>query len=143
MLLSLTRRIAMKTTVLGMVCLAAAMIFVVHIEAQEKASLSTFNVKEFGAKGDGKTDDTEAIRAAVKAAYEKRMVPLHPQYGYFMSFAEVYFPSGHYIVNDTIDINAVKLRGESYAAIEQKDPEKDIFFTPWMWRIAIEGLTFL
>jgi len=101
------------------------------------------NVLDFGAKGDGRTDDTEAIRAAVKAACERRMIPQHPQYGYFVSFAEVYFPSGHYIISDTIDITAVKIHGENYAALEQKNPEKDIFFTPDAWRQVIEGLTFL
>jgi hypothetical protein len=100
-------------------------------------------VLDFGARGDGHTDDTEAIRSAVKAAFERRRIPLHPQYGYFVSLAEVYFPSGHYLISDTIDINAVKLRGENYAAVEQTNPEKDIFFTPWAWRQTIEGLTLL
>jgi hypothetical protein len=127
----------MKSRIWGILLLAAAIVFAAQIGAQEKPSLSIVNVKDFGAKGDGKTDDTEAIRTAVKAAYERRVIPQHPQYGYFVSFAEVYFPSGHYIISDTIDINGVKLRGESYAAIEQKNPGKDIFLTPWMWRLAI------
>ena len=104
---------------------------------------ASFNVRDFGAKGDGATDDTAAIRAAVKAAFERRRIPQHPQYGYFVSFSEVYFPNGHYLISDTIDINAVNLRGEAYAAIEQKDPAKDIFTNPWAWRVKIEGLTFL
>jgi hypothetical protein len=103
----------------------------------------SINVLDFGARGDGKTDDTEAIRAAVKAAYERRTIPQHPQYGYFVSFAEVYFPSGHYLINDTIDISYVKLRGENYAAIEQLDPEKDLFYAHDAWRQIIEELTFL
>jgi len=37
----------------------------------------------------------------------------------------------------------VKLRGENYAAIEQTDPKKDIFFAKDAWRQIIEGLTFL
>jgi hypothetical protein len=101
------------------------------------------DVRNFGAKGDGRTDDTKAIRAAVKAAFERRRVPQHPQYGYFVSFAEVYFPSGHYLINDTIDISYLKLRGENYAAIEQVDPEKDLFYAHDAWRQLIEGLTFL
>jgi hypothetical protein len=103
----------------------------------------TIDVRDFGAKGDGRTDDTAAIRAAIKAAHERRRIPQHPKYGYFTSFAEVYFPNGHYLISDTIDINAVKLRGENYAAIEQTNPEKDIFHTPNAWRQLIEGLTFL
>ena len=35
------------------------------------------------------------------AAFERRGIPQHPQYGYFASFAEVYLPSGHYRISDT------------------------------------------
>ena len=132
---------AALTTFLG-----AALLGIMPVQAQEAKPApvpACFNVRDFGAKGDGTTDDTEAIRSAVKAAFERRMIPLHPEYGYFVSFAEVYFPSGYYIIKDTIDINAVNLRGEAYAAIEQKDPAKDIFTNPWAWRVKIEGLTFL
>lgn len=42
---------------------------------------STFNVKTFGAKGDGVTDDTAAINTALSAA----------------TGAQLYFPAGHYL----------------------------------------------
>ena len=45
------------------------------------------------AKGDGATDDTAAVRAAVKAAFERRRIPQHPQYGYFVSFSEAVIPN--------------------------------------------------
>jgi hypothetical protein len=32
---------------------------------------------------DGLIYDTEAIRAAVRAAFERRRIPQHPQYGYW------------------------------------------------------------
>ncbi|WP_446742394.1 glycosyl hydrolase family 28-related protein [Silvibacterium acidisoli] len=44
------------------------------------------NVRTMGAAGDGKTDDTEAIRKAIAA------------------HRVVYFPSGHYIVSDTLEL---------------------------------------
>ena len=46
------------------------------------------SVRDFGAKGDGKTDDTAAIEAAVKAAA-----------------GEVYFPKGDYRISQTIRID--------------------------------------
>ena len=46
------------------------------------------NVKTLGIKGDGKTDDTEAIRRAIA------------------SHRVLYFPSGHYIVTDTLTLKA-------------------------------------
>jgi len=110
---------------------------------EKNGCLQGVNVKDFGAKGDGKTDDTQAIRAAVGAARKMSKIPQHPQYGYFVTFAEVYFPSGHYVVTETIDIDAVKLRGENYAAIEQTSADKDIFFFPYAWRQLVEGLSFL
>ncbi len=101
------------------------------------------NVRDFGARGDGKTDDTVAIQAAVKEAHSRRRVPKHLKYGYFTSFAEVFFPSGHYVISETIDINSVNVRGEGYAAIEQTDPAKDILFNNLAWRQKISGLTLL
>ncbi|MGL6226232.1 MAG: right-handed parallel beta-helix repeat-containing protein [Thermoguttaceae bacterium] len=47
---------------------------------------SIFNVKDFGAKGDGKTADSSAIQAALDAAGQVR--------------GTVYFPSGHYLCHD-------------------------------------------
>lgn len=53
---------------------------------------STFNVREFGAKGDGSTDDTAAIQAAINAL----------EMG---SGGILYFPFGNYIVSSTLNIN--------------------------------------
>lgn len=53
-----------------------------------------FNVKDFGAKGDGSTDDTAAIQAAVTAMYagaNKSCI--------------LYFPPGNYLITSTIDIS--------------------------------------
>ncbi len=101
------------------------------------------NVQDHGAKGDGVTDDTQAIQAAVQAAAKKRRITQHPKYGYFVTLSEVYFPSGHYLISEPIDVSYVRLRGEHYAAIEQMDAEKDLFVARDAWRQVIEGLTFL
>jgi Ca2+-binding RTX toxin-like protein len=56
------------------------------------------NVKQYGAKGDGVTDDTKAIQ---KALAENRAV---------------YFPNGTYLVSDTLQTSSIKrvlLQGES------------------------------
>ena len=51
------------------------------------------NVKtQFGAKGDGVTDDTLAIRAAIRASIGNNS---HPKV--------LYFPNGTYVVSDTLD----------------------------------------
>jgi len=128
---------------MGLILTTSSEVKHIPVRSTDTYESLSVNVLDFGAKGDGVANDTEAIRSAVKATFERRRIPQHPQYGYFVSFAEVYFPCGYYIINDTIDINAVKIRGENYAAIEQKDPEKDIFFTADAWRQLIEGMTFL
>jgi Pectate lyase superfamily protein len=50
-----------------------------------------FNVKDFGALGDGHTDDTDAINAAIDRAYSGGVV--HPRNG-----AIILFPPGIYII---------------------------------------------
>jgi hypothetical protein len=55
------------------------------------------NVKSYGAKGDGVTDDTAAINAAISAATGRT----------------VFFPAGVYLVSSTIIVNKTcQLRGE-------------------------------
>ncbi|RDI79929.1 hypothetical protein Vi05172_g9961 [Venturia inaequalis] len=57
------------------------------------------NVKEFGAKGDGKTDDTAAINLAISSG--SRCEP-GKCYGSTTTPATVYFPAGTYVVSDSI-----------------------------------------
>jgi hypothetical protein len=58
------------------------------------------NVKKFGAKGDGKADDTYAIRAAIASA---------------KSTAKIFFPNGAYLVSEqiVIDKSFILLSGET------------------------------
>jgi len=63
------------------------------------------NVKDFGARGDGKTDDTKAINAAVRGAVD----------------GVVEFPRGHYRITKTVEIvlsgtNTLGLRGKGGSA---------------------------
>jgi parallel beta-helix repeat protein len=57
------------------------------------------NVKDYGAKGDGKTDDADAIQAALteagKIIYESRLI------------CAVYFPRGDYYTTKTLEIESM------------------------------------
>ena len=66
-------------------------------EPEEVKNMLVHNVKDYGAVGDEKTDDTNAFREAVKAA-EADGLP-------------VYVPGGKYIISDTIELNSVTLYG--------------------------------
>ncbi len=68
------------------------------------------NVKDCGAKGDGKTDDTEAFKAAIKAV---------PETG-----GAVLVPAGRYVISDILEIAKPKvvLRGEG--------PGKSVLYMP-------------
>ncbi len=58
---------------------------------------TTFNVKDFGAKGDGVTDDTQAIKNALAAADK-------------VAWSTVYLPTGTYIVKETLSPGSDKVR---------------------------------
>jgi PA14 domain/Pectate lyase superfamily protein/Calx-beta domain len=57
----------------------------------------TFNVKDFGAKGDGVTDDTQALKNALAAADK-------------VAWSTVYLPTGTYIVKETLFPGSDKVR---------------------------------
>jgi hypothetical protein len=100
----------------------------VHQKLQELIS-----VKDFGATGDGTTDDTVAIQSAVNAAAGKAL----------------YFPGGTYIVSDVITlvsntviygdqgITTLKLKAQTYAAANVS-----IFVLTSITNVYIYGLIF-
>lgn len=60
-----------------------------------------FNVRAFGAVGDGVTDDTEAVRAAATAlAASARTSPTALAIGRKLATATLYFPPGSYLITD-------------------------------------------
>src|SRR5262245_34842026 len=68
-----------------------------------QAAAGVFNVKAFGATGDGVTDDILAIQAAVDAAEDQ-------------DGGMVYFPAGHYIISAPIDLDdtfTIRLKGDT------------------------------
>jgi len=68
-------------------------------------------VKDFGAKGDGLTDDTAAINRALNQLYcQQNNVQIR---------RSLFFPAGKYIVSDTIDI-------PPYATLYGEGPENSI-----------------
>lgn len=56
-----------------------------------------FNVKEFGAKGDGSTDDTSVIRSVIKLAYTSSL-----NSSSWRMCRSIYFPAGIYKVTDSL-----------------------------------------
>jgi hypothetical protein len=67
------------------------------------AIVSPFNVKDFGAKGDGVTDDTNAIQNAANTA--------------FSNHRGVFFPPGNYLHANFITFNGVAVTGSGAASV--------------------------
>ncbi|OHB61485.1 MAG: hypothetical protein A2Y12_06840 [Planctomycetes bacterium GWF2_42_9] len=90
------------------------------------------NVKDYSAKGDGITDDTNAIQAAFDAQREGTK-------------STVYFPAGNYLVSDTLKMYMPDVSGESFlnTKIIQQQKDKDIFNGEYAWRGQIRNLTFI
>ena len=93
------------------------------------ATLMGFNVKDFGAKGDGRTDDTAALQKAADAA--ARELSTH-------GTATLNFPKGRYVISKRILLNKIHLRGD-HAVIIQKNPAEDIFYYDFAWNTCVSG----
>lgn len=117
------------------------------------AALGIINVKNLkaidpqqtlAAVGDGRTDDTAAIQAAVDLA-KKRTFALKPEAGsYLGSSAVIYFPAGRYVISDEISLGAyANVLSDSRAIIEQKSPDKRSFVFNNVYTVSVRGLRFV
>ena len=110
------------------VCVCAVVMAIVVILASaahgQRVAPSTYpsaNVMDYGAKGDGGTDDTEAIRKAFEAVLPRRGGGLMPWIG------EVVFPAGHYVISEPLALGAGAevalglLLGQIAAQLAQQD----------------------
>ena len=78
--------------------LAVAAVAVVPVVWTAEKIYSLFNVKDFGARGDGITDDTAAIQAAIDAS---------------LPGGKVYFPAGVYRMSAPLRVGDSNFYGDS------------------------------
>jgi len=92
----------------------------------------TFNVLDYGAKGDGVTDDTDAIQRAVDAAA--------------LGGGTVDFPAGTFLISSPVQLkSAVNLRGVTNLSILTMPAQSSQTFMLEGWGLSdvtISGLTF-
>ena len=107
-----------------------------------------FNVRKFGAIGDGKKDDTEAIQAAATAADKQtrhfRSFGRHGKSSSFGTGQTVTFPPGVYKISRTIRIGShVSLSGVDGTPMMQWHGEKDgVMFNFHPFRTRVERMIF-
>ncbi|MEN8255492.1 MAG: glycosyl hydrolase family 28-related protein, partial [Verrucomicrobiota bacterium] len=98
---------------------------------------NTFNVKDYGAQGNGSADDTSAILAAIAAADASG------------SFADVVFPAGSYRIEsgnehalELANLSDVRLRGcGTNSVLLVSDPENGCIAFTDCANIAVQGFT--
>ena len=90
-----------------------------------KISSTVFNVKDFGAKGDGTTDDTAAILATI-AAKEANL-----------GGGTVYFPVGTYLVSSTIDFGQ-----QPGTILGESSSNQSIYQGTWLKSTVSSGYAF-
>jgi hypothetical protein len=86
------------------------------------------NVKSFGAKGDGVTDDTAALRAAANAVKSSFRLYKTPGGHYIGNSKELFFPQGNYIVSDEIAFSTPYITVRGADAIIRQTANARIFF---------------
>ncbi len=111
--------------------------------------LEAVNVRDFGAKGDGQTDDTAAIQKAVSfLAKQIKLDRFRLEDGWNGGSSEthvdeLYFPAGTYKVSRTIVADgSAAWRGEKNTRIVMTDPNQDILYCRIYRRAMFDSIEF-
>lgn len=110
---------------------------------------ANFNVKKFGAKGDGVTDDTKAIQAAFTAAAKSARTAnsygKYPRSSYYGSSPMVVFPHGKYKISETINVGSfVSFSGAGGSPmLVWAGEENGMMFNIAAYRTIVEKLIFI
>lgn len=118
---------------------------VVYTEVERTANF--VSVKEFGAQGDGKTDDTEAIREAIK--YIESQQISKTSFGgfnnkvYIGGVPTLYFPFGEYKISQELKLGYyISIIGDNSILFSSK-PNNFCAFKGTGWQCHIEGIQFV
>lgn len=106
-------------------------------------SVFTANVKDFGAVGDGISDDTAAIANAAADCRAKLKAIQPPGGSYMGSCPDLFFPAGKYLISAGVSLNPYQtVRGED-AIIVQSDPQSSIFLCHGGYQNRFVGMQFV
>ena len=110
------------------------------------------NVKDFGAKGDGITDDTAAFSAAAKAIWLNAKAESKSRRQRFRKEKTgskegprqcLYVPKGRYVLSGTVVFGSdAFVVGEDGVELIGTDSAKDIFYVHGAYRVRFENLAF-
>ncbi len=141
----------MRMRALGLACLIGIVAIVTawtvssptDLQARQLSASVVLNVKDFGAVGDGVTDDTVSLRA-VAAAVQLATVRFTPPGGSGeATFPRVIFPAGRYVVSGSINWGPyANLVAEGSASIEAT-PGTEPFWFDGGYMVRLDGLTFI
>ncbi len=100
------------------------------------------NVKKEGAKGDGKTDDTKAIQAALTASISK------DSKGEYARNALVYFPAGNYRITQTLKWIHPRalggfMGGADSGSVKIINTNNNSILSMAAWGATVQGITFM
>lgn len=108
----------------------------------------SINVKDFGAKGDGLSDDTDAIQRAADAANVKPSQRAWQCTRFLRCMhdapvPEIVFPEGTYVLTRPVVFNwSTTIRGVGDVTIKNISPDKDSFYFEYALRVEVENMKF-
>jgi hypothetical protein len=126
-------------------------VFAAQQNPQLPIAPTSINVRDYGAQGDGVTDDTRAIQKAVNACadQDKKWAMRVEHWGHLTKGAidnphgKIVFPAGNYKISSPVVLGRfVYLRGLGEATIRQSDPAQDSFYFHGVQQAVVENLNF-